>query len=94
MIPGEKVPVHFEINVPEEVQIGERYTVKIEFSVGMESEGGFGFGTGVEKSFNVTIGEKIIPPVVEKESNNSLYIILGLILAIILIIFFIKKRKK
>ena len=59
------------------------------------SGGGFGFGTGVEKSFNVTIGEKIIPPpAVEKEiSNKTLYIIFGIILAIVLIVYFMKKKK-
>jgi len=94
VIPGDKVPVHFEINVPEESQIGDAYLIRLGFSTEKESQSGaFGFGTEIEQKFNVTIGEKIQPPAGET-SNNSLYIILGLVLAIILIIFFIKKKIK
>lgn len=91
IVPGEKVPVHVEINIPEDFEIGGRHPIKVEFSTQTEEEGGvFGFGTGIEQNFDIVIGEEIK----EKLKIDSGLIASIIILLAILFIFLSKRKKK
>lgn len=90
--PGDKVPVHFRIEVPKDFEIGGRHHIKLSFSTQTEGESGvFGFGTGIEQNFDVIIGEEI------KEKlniNPGLMVLIIIILIIVFRILFKRKRAR
>jgi len=96
VVPGDKVPVHIEIKIPEETQIGDSYHVKLGFSTETGEQGGiFGFGVEIEQNFDVITGEVIQTPKESKSHSWITYLILGIIaLAIIMAIVFKKKKKE
>lgn len=94
VVPGDKVPVHIEIKIPEQAQIGDSYHVKLGFSTETGEQGGiFGFGVEIEQNFDVITGEAIQTP---KEGKSSwlTYLILGIIALVIIMAIVLKKKKK
>lgn len=89
--PGDKIPVHFRITLPEDVIAGNTYNIKLEFNTVTGESGTFGFGTGQEQTFKVVIDEQVLP---EKETKGALlYIILGILIVLIVVVLVLIKRK-
>ena len=90
--PGDKVPVHFRIEVPKDFEIGGRHHIKLSFSTQTEGESGvFGFGTGIEQNFDVIIGEEIKEKI---EINPGLMVLIIIVLIIIIRVFLKRKKAK
>ena len=92
--PGDKIPVNLRITLPEDVETGNIYNVRLEFStVSAGQSGEFGFGTGQEQSFKVVIAEDLVT----SSNFNSIYIylIIGiLLLGLIIFALSIKRKNK
>ena len=92
IVPGDKVPVHFRIEVPKDFEIGGRHHIKLSFSTQTEGESGvFGFGTGIEQNFDVIIGEEIKEKI---EINPGLMVLIIIVLIIIIRVFLKRKKAK
>lgn len=92
IVPGDKVPVHLQVKIPEEFEIGGRHHITLSFSSQTEGESGvFGFGTGVEQNFDVIIGKEIKEKI---EINPGLMVLIIIVLIIIIRIFLRRKKSK
>ena len=101
---GERTEVVLKANIPQNATIGEAYKIVVGFSTAIPSaQGGFSFGSTIDQSFTIVIGEKPAPSPAENKTGainlESVktaipYIIIVLIIIIAAIIFFIVKRKK
>ena len=92
VVPGDKVPVHIQIKIPEDFEIGGRHPIKLSFSAQTEGKSGvFGFGTGIGKNFDVIIGEEIKEKI---EIDPGLMVLIIIVLIIIIRIFLKRKKTK
>jgi uncharacterized membrane protein len=89
--PGDKVPVNFRIVLPEEVESGNVYNIRLEFiTVTSGQSGEFKLGTGQEQSFKVLVGEESL----KKKTNSPwIYITLGILIIALVIAILLVKRK-
>jgi predicted nucleic acid-binding Zn ribbon protein len=94
--PGDKIPVHFQVSIPEDAEWGSEYPVKVEFTEVSLNENTLSIGTGIEQNFKIKV-EKT-QEILEKEKqrkNNLLLLGIGILIILILIIIVVvvKKRK-
>ena len=66
---GQHTPVNFRLTIPENAQIGDSYPVKLGFSA-EAGAGSFAFGSVIEQNFDVIIGEKPVPVILEEEPEK------------------------
>ena len=83
--------VNLKIEVPANVTVGTSYPVIVSFATVTSgaSAGGAAVGTGIEKNFNVLVGEKT-----EKPANLMWVWIVAVIIVIVIIIVLLSKKKK
>ena len=93
--PGEKVPVHLRITIPESAKAGDSYAVILSFStVTVTNTGEFGFGTGQEQRFTAKIISEPQPEGKQSKVGNSMiYLGISIILLLIVTISILSKRK-
>lgn len=99
---GGSVDVKASVNIPIDAKIGDIYPVEIAFiTVTKAGAGTFGFGSSVERSFNVVI----VPTAEERArlaeqkpiSSWIIYLIIGIVIIILIILailFRLKKKKR
>jgi hypothetical protein len=92
--PGQQVPVNLRITLPENVQPGNTYDIRLSFvTVASGQSGEFGFGTGQQQNFKVVV---IKEQLTEKElqlQKTILYIIIAVLAILIIIVLVLIKRK-
>ena len=94
--PGDKVPVNFQLSIPETADWGSEYTIKIGFSESPANQEALSFGTEIEQSFNVKIQKT--PQQVERDKRlKNILLIVGIcvliLLVLIIIVVYVKKKK-
>jgi len=94
VVPGEKVHVNTRVTLPKNATVGDNYNIRLEFTTVASGESGqFGFGTGQEQDFKVSVVNNIVTESENKSNGALLYIILGILVILVIIILVLIKRK-
>jgi uncharacterized membrane protein len=94
VVPGNKVPVNMRITLPSNATVGDNYNIALEFTTVASGESGqFGFGTGQEQDFKVSVVNRIVTEGETKHNGTLLYIILGILVLLVIIVLVLIKRK-
>ncbi len=103
---GERTEVILKAEIPKNATLGDMYKITVGFSTAIPSaQGGFSFGSTIDQSFTIIVGEKPAPSPTSNENKQETinlesvktalpYIIAIAIIIIGIIIFFIIKKRK
>ncbi len=100
--PGEQVPVNGRITIPAAAQLGQIYTVNVEFKTAIASqEGSFTFGSAIGQQFKIIVVEEQketsgLSPISAISTSTTwlLAIIIGIIILAIIVWLILKRKSK
>jgi hypothetical protein len=88
---GEKTTVNMQVTIPAGVKLQKIYNVDVKFTTITTSDSGqFGLVSGIDKGFDVVVGEGPVP---EKQIGWQIFLIIGIVILALAILLIRKKSQ-